>query len=94
MARANTSHGSRAASLLPLLAGVTSALALTGAAVYTVGKAGCEPGQYVRHDHRVELVGGCVSGADLRDAGVGHRHKAPSAQVSGAAHTDDGRYRP
>ncbi|OXM73142.1 MULTISPECIES: hypothetical protein [Amycolatopsis] len=59
-------RATRAAGLLPLVAGVTSALALTGAAVYTVDRAGCgDPAQYIRHDNYVELVGGCVDGSDL-----------------------------
>lgn len=56
----------RSAGVLPLVAAVTSALALTGAAFYTVDRSTCgEPGQYVRHDNRIELVGGCVDTSDL-----------------------------
>ncbi|SFB59857.1 hypothetical protein SAMN05216266_12478 [Amycolatopsis marina] len=72
MARATTPgtarglRGTRAAGVLPLIAGVTSALALTGAAFYTVEYAGCgDSGQYIRHDSHIELVGSCVDGAKL-----------------------------
>jgi hypothetical protein len=52
--------------LLPLVAALMSAAALTGAAVYTVGRASCDdPAQYIRHDNYVELVGGCVNTTDL-----------------------------
>lgn len=56
----------RSAGVLPLVAAVTSALALTGAAFYTVDRAACgDPAQYIRHDNHVELVGGCVDSSDL-----------------------------
>ncbi|TVT50555.1 hypothetical protein ORV05_02295 [Amycolatopsis cynarae] len=59
-------RASRSAGVLPLVAAITSALALTGAAFYTVDRAGCaDPAQYIRHDNHIELVGGCVSGSDL-----------------------------
>lgn len=60
-------RASRSAGVLPLVAAVTSALALTGAAFYTVQSATTcgQPGQYVRHDHQFELVGGCVDTTDL-----------------------------
>jgi hypothetical protein len=52
--------------LLPLVAALMSAAALTGAAVYTVDRASCgDPAQYIRHDNYVELVGGCVNTAEL-----------------------------
>ncbi|MCP2165697.1 hypothetical protein [Goodfellowiella coeruleoviolacea] len=52
----------RIAAVLPIAGAVTAAVALTGAAVFTVAKAGCaDPGHYVRHDNGVvELVGGCT----------------------------------
>jgi len=62
---------------MPLLAGVISALALTGAAVYTVSEAQCDPGHYVTEGRKTILVGGCVSGAELREAGIGHDHDRP-----------------
>ncbi|MDV6011513.1 hypothetical protein F8178_03340 [Haloechinothrix sp. LS1_15] len=38
-----------------------SALALTGAAFFTVQQSACdEPGMYVRYDSHVQLIGGCV----------------------------------
>jgi len=65
-------RATRAAGLLPLVAGITSALALTGAAVYTVDRAGCgDPAQYIRHDNYVELVSGCVDGSDLQGIRTG-----------------------
>ncbi|WP_216209572.1 hypothetical protein [Amycolatopsis aidingensis] len=66
MARATTSSATRSAGMFQLLAGVASALALTGAAFYTVELATCgDAGQYVRHDNHVELLGGCVDGTEL-----------------------------
>lgn len=52
--------------MLSLVAGLASALALTGAAVYTVEGVPCaDGGQYVRHAQSVELIGGCVDGTQL-----------------------------
>ncbi len=62
-------RATRSAGLLPLVIGVASAVALTGAAYFTVDSAGCAtPAQYVRHDDGVELVGGCVRGSELPPA--------------------------
>jgi hypothetical protein len=59
-------RATRSAGVLPLVAAVTSALALTGAAFYTVDRATCgDPAQYIRHDNHVELVGGCVDNSEL-----------------------------
>jgi hypothetical protein len=56
----------RVATALPFAGAVAAAAALTGAAVFTVADAGCaNPGQYVRHDGVVELVGGCVDQSRL-----------------------------
>jgi hypothetical protein len=74
MTRASTSHGSRSTGLLPLLAGLTSALALTGAAVYTVGQAGCEPARYIRHADHLQFVGACLDGDDLSGT-TGEKHQ-------------------
>ncbi|EHK87129.1 hypothetical protein SZMC14600_11873 [Saccharomonospora azurea SZMC 14600] len=79
MGRARTSNGSRFAAVVPLIAGVVSALALTGAAVYTVAESQCDPGHYVRDGRQVTLVGSCVTGADLREAGIGHDHERSGA---------------
>jgi hypothetical protein len=83
MRRRNESDGgagrrtTRSAGMLPLVAAVTSALALTGAAFYTVDRAGCgEPGQYVRHDNRIELVGGCIDAADLSGVPTSPTHQS------------------
>ncbi|MGW4396401.1 hypothetical protein ACWEHA_14005 [Amycolatopsis nivea] len=69
MARAQHGTTPRAKSrtgLLPLAAGILSAVALTGAAFATVEAAGCAgPAQYIRHDNHIELVGGCVNGTEL-----------------------------
>ena len=74
MARGNDSHRARAtrsAGLVPLVIGLASAAALTGAAYFTVDSASCgSPAQYIRHDSHVELVGGCVDGADLPATGT------------------------
>jgi hypothetical protein len=59
-------RGTRSAGALPLVAGILSAVALTGAAFYTVDQASCsDPAQYIRHDNHVELVGGCVDSGEL-----------------------------
>jgi hypothetical protein len=56
----------RSPGVLPLIAAITSALALTGVAFYTVDRATCgDPAQYIRHDNHVELVGGCVDSSEL-----------------------------
>jgi hypothetical protein len=74
MARGNDAHRARAtrsAGLVPLVIGLASAAALTGAAYITVDSASCaSPAQYIRHDSHVELVGGCVDGADLPATGT------------------------
>lgn len=69
---------SRSAGVLPLVAAVTSALALTGAAFYTVQTANAcgQPGQYVRHDNQFELVGGCVDNTDLAGLPAAPAHSA------------------
>lgn len=85
----NGRRASRSAGVLPLVAAVTSALALTGAAFYTVQSAtNCgQPGQYVRHDNQVELVGGCLDNSDL--SGL------PSAPAHSSGETDSyHNYRP
>ncbi|TNC29603.1 hypothetical protein [Amycolatopsis alkalitolerans] len=62
----STRRAGRSAGALPLVAAITSALALTGAAFYTVDRATCgDPAQYIRHDNRIELVGGCVDGSQV-----------------------------
>lgn len=54
------------AGAFPLIAGIAAATALSGAAVFTVLRSGCDdPGVYRSHDGIVELVGGCVSRNDL-----------------------------
>ncbi|SDG77816.1 hypothetical protein SAMN05216553_111193 [Lentzea fradiae] len=61
----------RVAAVVPLLAAVTTAVALTGAAFFTVAHAGCdEAGRFVRTGGSIEFVGGCVNGADLPAAPV------------------------
>lgn len=75
MARPSTSRDPRSQGrATPLLAGVLSATALAGAAVFTVGYASCgDPGQYVRHADNVHFVGGCVDGDDLPATGPGEQ---------------------
>jgi|GEM_PF-2696102 len=56
----------RRAALPPIVATVAAAALLTGAAVYTVQRAGCDdPGHYERNGETVELVGGCLQPGDL-----------------------------
>jgi len=55
--------------VLPVVAGLATALTLSGAAVYTVEYLPCDNGgQYVRHAHSTELIGGCVDGEQLPGA--------------------------
>ncbi|MBP2340827.1 hypothetical protein JOF41_007005 [Saccharothrix coeruleofusca] len=60
----------RVTALLPLAGAVATAVALTGAAFFTVAHAGCEDsGRFVqREDGAVEFVGGCLDGHDLPTA--------------------------
>ncbi|WP_158842414.1 hypothetical protein [Saccharothrix deserti] len=56
----------RVTAVLPLVGAVATAVALTGAAFFTVAHAGCaETGRFVDRDGVVEFVGGCVDGQDL-----------------------------
>lgn len=82
------SRATKVAGGFSLLVGVASAVALTGAAFFTVQLSGCgEPGSYIRHDNHVELVGGCVDPAEV--PGVEHApERAPGAE------DESGRYRP
>ncbi|GAA2331758.1 hypothetical protein GCM10009854_03690 [Saccharopolyspora halophila] len=53
-------------SVVPLITGLVSAAALSGAAAVAVLQSGCEdPGTYLEHDGVVELVGGCLRSSDL-----------------------------
>ncbi|WP_034269954.1 hypothetical protein [Haloechinothrix halophila] len=67
MIRGNrASRATRATGGVSLLVGVASAVALAGAALFTVQQATCaDPGTYIRHADHVELVGGCVDGSEL-----------------------------
>lgn len=67
MIRGNrASRATRATGGVSVLVGVASAVALTGAAFFTVEQATCgDPGTYIRHADHVELVGGCVDGSEL-----------------------------
>ncbi|MEV7092063.1 hypothetical protein AB0M80_04405 [Amycolatopsis sp. NPDC051045] len=68
---ARRARATRSAGLLPLVIGLASAAALTGAAYLTVDNASCgAPAQYIRHDSHVELVGGCVDGSNLPATGT------------------------
>ncbi|WP_019809889.1 hypothetical protein [Saccharomonospora halophila] len=78
MGRASTASASGSAGVLPLLAGVLSAVTLTGAAVYTVAEAPCEPARYTEQDGAVTLVGGCVDAADLHKDDVVRDHDRPA----------------
>ncbi|GAA1963251.1 hypothetical protein [Amycolatopsis minnesotensis] len=65
-------RGPRSTGAVSMLVGIVSAAALTGVAFYTVEQASCaDPGQYIRHDNHVELVGGCVNTAELTPARPG-----------------------
>lgn len=70
-------RATRSAGMLPVVLAITSAALLTGAAVYTVDRAGCgDAGQYIRHDNHIELVGGCVDSSELPAAPQGTSHEA------------------
>ena len=76
----------RRAAVAPIVATLAAAALLSGAAVYTVDRAGCgDPGHYVRNGDSVELVGGCLEPGDLP---VG---PAPAAVDT---HTDGSQVRP
>jgi hypothetical protein len=61
-------------SAFPLVTGIVTAAALSGAAVLAVLESGCdEPGSYLSHDGVVELIGGCLKPGDLP---VSPRHPA------------------
>ncbi|MEQ0560359.1 hypothetical protein ABJI51_14820 [Amycolatopsis sp. NEAU-NG30] len=78
---ARRARATRSAGLLPLVIGLASAAALTGAAYLTVDNASCgTPAQYIRHDSHVELVGGCVDGSKLPATGT--------AKTAAAGHGD------
>ncbi|MCI2421592.1 hypothetical protein MOQ72_29580 [Saccharopolyspora sp. K220] len=50
----------------PLVTGIVTAAALSGAAVLAVLNSGCdEPGVYRAEDGVVELIGGCLKSDDL-----------------------------
>jgi hypothetical protein len=52
--------------LRPVVVTLAAAALLTGGAVYTVNRAGCDdPGRYVRNGDTIELVGGCLEPGDL-----------------------------
>jgi hypothetical protein len=56
----------RRAALAPVVATAAAALLLSGAALYTVQRSGCEdPGHYITTNGSVELVGGCLEPGDL-----------------------------
>jgi hypothetical protein len=56
----------RRAAVAPIVATLAAAALLSGAAVYTVDRAGCDdPGHYVRTGDSVELIGGCLEPGDL-----------------------------
>lgn len=80
----------RGNSVLPVIAGLASALALSGAAVYTVEAMPCDDGgQYVRHAHSIELIGGCVGGDQLPNA-PGKNQGTPDGHHTASHH---GNYR-
>lgn len=61
MARLTSATGT-----IPLVTGIVTATALSGAAVFTVVGAGCDdPGRYRPHGGVVELIGGCITREDL-----------------------------
>jgi hypothetical protein len=72
----------RRAALAPVVATVAAAALLSGAAVYTVHRAGCDdPGHYVTTNGHIELVGGCIERGDLP---VGPVKPGPESEQNGA----------
>lgn len=74
--------------VLTVLAPLLVAAVLTGAAVVTVDRAGCDtPGQFVETDRGLELVGGCMApgGVNLSDghAADGHPGEGDPAEQRG-----------
>jgi hypothetical protein len=56
----------RVAAVLPLVGAVVTAVALTGAAFFTVAQAGChDSGHFEQHNGTLQFVGGCVDGQQL-----------------------------
>ncbi|MPY80252.1 MAG: hypothetical protein GEV04_17690 [Actinophytocola sp.] len=74
MIRGNrASRATRATGAASVLVGLASAVALTGAAFFTVQEATCaDAGTYIRHAEHVELVGGCVDASELPVRSGGH----------------------
>lgn len=71
----------RRAALAPMVATAAAAVLLSGAAVYTVQRSGCDdPGHYVTTNGTVELVGGCLEPGDLP---VGPAQANPDTQQDG-----------
>jgi hypothetical protein len=72
----------RRAVLRPVVVTLAAAGLLTGGAVYTVQRAGCDdPGHYVRTGNTIELVGGCLEPGDLP---VGPPSAPPVERPNGA----------
>jgi hypothetical protein len=72
----------RRAALAPIVATVAAAALLSGAAAYTVHRAGCDdPGHYITTNGHLELVGGCIEPGDLP---VGPVHTGPDSDQNGA----------
>jgi hypothetical protein len=93
MARGKTlSRRTRAAGAASLLAVAGSVAALTGAAFFTVNHASCpDPGNYVRHDSHVELIGGCVDPAKVPGARPAQQDSGEAGADRGAVHRRDDR---
>lgn len=68
-------HGVRMVGTLSLAGVLAAATVLTGAALFTVNRAGCAaPGHYIRvgATQQLELAGGCIHASDL-PTGAAHR---------------------
>lgn len=66
-------HGIRMAGTLSLVGVVAATTVLTGAALFTVNRAGCAtPGHYVHvgATQQLELAGGCIHASDLPPGAV------------------------
>ncbi len=83
-------HVSRVAGVLPLLGAVVTAAALAGAAVFTVSQAACpNPGHYVQSGGTVQIVGGCLTRADLPDTASPAGPANSAAPIGGVTHNGE-----
>ena len=85
----------RRAALAPVVATLAAAALLSGAAAYTVDRAGCDdPGRYVQTAETVELVGGCLEPGDLPVGPAAENPASDGADQPSGAESDGALVRP